>query len=488
MAARARTRLTGPGLGVEGRACRGQAIGCGHEARVREIRDSTTYLLGRASTPGVAETRQFLTRNGVPFQWVDVDGDPLVQLLKGRAELEDRRYPMALFADGSILEGPERFMLTRYVHHTPTGTTPPVPPEDERAHAETAVFKQQLAERVGLPTRPTRETYDVVIVGAGPAGLTAALNGASEGLSTIVVEAMAPGGQAGTSARIENYPGFAQGVSGAELAASIHAQASRLGAEILIGAELVTAAPTDRGTFRIELTCGSVIEVQTGVVATGVDYRRLEAPGVEKFVGAGIHYGSAPGEAVRLRGRDVMIIGGGNSAGQAALHVADYAEAVTVVVRGANLERGMSNYLVERIDRHPRITVRTSSQVAEVRGDSHLRSVILRSEGNDVTDELAADAMFLLIGARPITIGLEGWIRRDEHGFLLTGQDVLADAPRESWWKLSRDPYPLESSQPGVFVAGDLRHGSIKRVASAVGEGAMAASLIHRYLALERGP
>ena len=190
------------------------------------MRDSTTYLLGRASTPGVAETRQFLTRNGVPFQWVDVDGDPLVQLLKGRAELEDRRYPMALFADGSILEGPERFMLTRYVHHTPTGTTPPVPPEDERAHAETARFKQQLAERVGLPTRPTRDTYDVVIVGAGPAGLTAALNGSSEGLRTIVVEAIAPGGQAGTSARIENYPGFAQGVSGAELAASIYAQAS----------------------------------------------------------------------------------------------------------------------------------------------------------------------------------------------------------------------------------------------------------------------
>jgi thioredoxin reductase (NADPH) len=448
--------------------------------------DSTIYLLGRASTPGVPETRQFLTRNGVPFQWVDVDSDPLVELLRGRAELEDRRYPLALFADGSILEGPERFMLTRYVSHTPTGASPPVPPEDERAYAETARFKQQLAERVGLPTRPTRGMYDVVVVGAGPAGLTAALYCASEGLSTIVVEAMAPGGQAGTSAHIENYPGFAQGVSGAELAASIHAQASRLGAEILIGAELVTSAPTDQGTFRIEVTCGSVIEVNTGVVATGVDYRRLEAPGVEKFVGAGIQYGSAPGEAVRLQGRDVVIVGGGNSAGQAALHMAEYARAVTVVVRGPDLHRGMSTYLVERINQHPRITVRTSSQVAEAHGDSHLRSVILRSEGHDKPEELAADAMFLLIGARPITIGLEGWLRRDEHGFLLTGQDVVADA-RDSWWKLSRDPYPLESSQPGVFVAGDLRHGSVKRVASAVGEGAMAASLIHRYLALERG-
>ncbi len=444
---------------------------------------SSTYLLGRASTPGVPETRQFLTRNGVPFQWVDVDSDPLVELLRGRAELEGRRYPLALFADGSILEGPERFMLTRYVSHTPSADPPPVPPEDERAYAETARFKQQLAERVGLPTRPTTQMYDVLVVGAGPAGLTTALYCASEGVSTIVVEAIAPGGQAGTSARIENYPGFPQGISGAELAASIHAQASRLGAEILVGAELITSGPTDHGTFRVELTCGSVLEVQTGVVATGVEYRRLEAPGVREFVGAGIHYGSAPGEAVRLQGRDVVIVGGGNSAGQAALHMAEHARAVTVVVRGADLHRGMSNYLIERINQHPRITVRTSSQVAEARGDSHLRSVILRSEGRDDTEEIAADAMFLLIGARPITVGLEGWLRRDEHGFLLTGQDVVADAPRETWWKLSRDPHPLESSQPGVFVAGDLRHGSIKRVASAVGEGAMAASLIHRYLA-----
>jgi thioredoxin reductase (NADPH) len=444
---------------------------------------SSTYLLGCASTPGVPETRQFLTRNGVPFQWVDVDNDPLVELLGGRAKLGGRRYPLALFADGSILEGPERFMLTRYVSHTPRADSPPVPAEDERAYAETARFKQQLAERVGLPTRPSRPMYDVVVVGAGPAGLTTALYCASEGVSTIVVEAIAPGGQAGTSARIENYPGFPQGVSGAELAASIHAQASRLGAEILVGAELITSGPTDHGTFTVELTCGSVVEVNAGVVATGVDYRRLEAPGVREFVGAGIHYGSSPGEAVRLQDRDVVIVGGGNSAAQAALHMAEHARAVTVVVRGADLHRGMSNYLIERIHQHPRVTVRTSCQIAEARGDSHLRSVLIRGEGSDETEELAADAVFLLIGARPITIGLEGWLRRDEHGFLLTGQDVVAGASRESWWKLSRDPYPLESSQPGVFVAGDLRHGSIKRVASAVGEGAMAASLIHRYLA-----
>ncbi len=449
------------------------------------MRHSTTYLLGRATTPGAAEIRQFLSRNGVPFQWVDVEHDPLVGLLQGVPHLEDRRYPLALFSDGSTLEGPERFMRTRYVRATPTGAPSPVPPEDERAYAETAAFKQQLAERVGLPTRPARESYDVVVVGAGPAGLTAALYGASEGHSTLVVEAIAPGGQAGTSARIENYPGFPDGVSGAELAESIYAQAVRLGAEVLIGAELLTAAPTDHGTFQVELTGGSVIEGRSSVAATGVHYRRLEAPGVDEFLGAGVHYGSAPGEAVRLKGSDVVVVGGGNSAGQAALHLADHARTVTVVIRAPSLDRGMSTYLVERIARNPRIAVRTSSQVAEVRGDSSMRSATLRS-GDERTEELAADAMFLLIGAQPVTAGVEGWLRRDSHGFLLTGQDVVADGSREAWWRLDRDPYPLESSQPGVFVAGDLRHGSIKRVASAVGEGAMAISLIRQYLALGR--
>jgi thioredoxin reductase (NADPH) len=450
------------------------------------VRDSTTYLIGRASTPGVLETRQFLARNGVPFQWVDIDSDPLVGLLKGRAQLEGRRYPMALFEDGSTLEAPERFMPNRYVRHMAAGSAPPVTQADEQAYAETARFKQKLAERVGLPTRPSAESYDVAVVGAGPAGLTTALYCASEGLSTIVIEAISPGGQAGTSARIENYPGFAQGISGAELASSIHAQASRLGAEILIGAELVTAAPTDRGTFQIELTCGSQVKVRTGVAATGVDYRRHDAPGVEKFVGAGIHYGSAPGEALRLQDCDVVIVGGGNSAGQAALHMADHAKAVTVVIRGPRLARGMSNYLVERIEQHPRIAVRTSCQIAEARGDSTLRSVTLRTEGHNDTEDLPADAMFLLIGALPFTLGMEGWLSRDEHGFLLTGQDITAGG-RDTGWNLNRAPYPLESSQPGVFVAGDLRHGSTKRVASAVGEGALAASLIHRYLALNNG-
>ena len=238
--------------------------------------------------------------------------------------------------------------------------------------------------------------------------------------------------------------------------------------------------------MRIELTGGSIIEARTGIAATGVHYRQLETPGVEKFVGAGVYYGSAPGEAVRLHGRDVVIVGGGNSAGQAALHMAEHARAVTVVCRSPDLRRGRSNYLVERIDDHPRIAVRTSFHIAEVQGDSHLQSVILQERGRR-PDRGSWPPMRCSCSsaANRSPQASKEWLKRDSHGFLLTGQDVMADAPRDPWWRLSREPYPLESSQPGVFVAGDLRHGSIKRVASAVGEGAMAVSLIHQYLALD---
>lgn len=449
-------------------------------------RKGTTYLLGHASTPGASETRTFLSRNGIPFQWVDIDSDPLIGLLGGLDRLAAKRYPLVVFDDGSTLEGPSRFMPRRYVRATPEGKPSPISPEDDAAYAESARFKHQLADRVGLPTRPRNDAYDTIIVGAGPAGLTAALYGASEGLTTLVIEALAPGGQAGTSARIENYPGFPNGISGAELAGSILAQARRLGAEILIGAELVNARPTERGTMSMELTGGDVITARTGIAATGVQYRRLEAPGVERLIGAGVHYGSAPGEATRLKGGNVVIVGGGNSAGQAALHLAEHAHHVSIVIRASSLERGMSAYLVERIEQHPRIGVRCSSHVDEARGDAYLTSVVIHDDALDALEELPAAAMFVLIGAQPVTAGVEGWLRRDGHGFLLTGQDVVADGARGDWWKLARDPYPLESSQPGVFVAGDLRHGSIKRVASAVGEGAMAITLINQYLSLPK--
>ena len=443
------------------------------------------YLLGRAATPGAAEMRQFLSRNGVAFRWVDVDDDPLARVLAADRALSDVRFPCALFEDGSMLEGPAQFMRTRYVPATRHGAESGLSAEEQQAYRETKLYKHELATRAGLPTRPQHELYDVAILGAGPAGLTAALYAASEGLRTLVVEAVAPGGQAGTSARIENYPGFPDGISGAELAASIHAQALRLGAEILVGVELLRAMPGDGARFAIELTGGETVQARAAVAANGVHYRRLEAPGVDGLIGAGVHYGSSPAEAALCRNCDVVVVGGANAAGQAALSLADVARSVTVVCRSDSLDRRMSRYLVDRIEAHERIEVRNRAEVVEARGDERLASVVIRDDelGDEV--EAGADALFVMIGARPTTAGVEGWLRRDDHGFLVTGPDLFAEG--QPAWPLERPPLFLESSQPGLFVAGDVRHGSIKRVASAVGEGAMAVALIHQHLrALER--
>jgi thioredoxin reductase (NADPH) len=301
-------------------------------------------------------------------------------------------------------------------------------------------------------------------------------------LRTLVVEAIAPGGQAGTSARIENYPGFPEGISGAELAASTHEQALCFGAEVLVGAELVTAAPAKDGTVEVTLTGGATVRSRSGITATGVDYRRLDAPGVDELVGAGVHYGSAPSEALSCRDRDVIVVGGADSAGQAALHLAQYARHVTVVCRAESLAQRMSRYLVDRIESHDRIEVRSRSDILAARGDRTLETVVIGDTNRGEELERRADAMFVLIGAEPITPGVEGWLRRDEHGFLMTGPDLLTDGARSRWWPLERDPFFLEASHPGIFIAGDVRHGSIKRVASAVGEGAMAVALVHRYL------
>jgi len=442
-----------------------------------------TYLLGRAATPGAAETRRFLARNGVPFQWVDLDDDPLARLLGGDGALAGHRLPCVLFADGSVLEGPERFMRTRFVRGTGDGAATEVSAADQRAYLETARFTTELAARVGLPTRPEHELYDVAILGAGPAGLTAALYAASEGLRTLVVEALAPGGQAGTSARIENYPGFPNGISGAELAESTYAQARRLGAEVLVGVELVTAGPGGDRTLAMELTSGAAIRARAGVAANGAHYRRLEAPGVDRLIGAGVHYGSSPREAELCRGQDVVVVGGANSAGQAALHLADVARRVTIVCRSTSLDEGMSRYLVERIESHPSVAVRARSEVVEARGERQLESVLLRDGETGEETEVGADALFVFIGAQPMTSGVAGWLERDEHGFLVAGPDLARNG--NGRWPLDREPLLLESSQPGLFVAGDIRHGSIKRVASAVGEGAMATALVHRYLSGE---
>jgi thioredoxin reductase (NADPH) len=441
------------------------------------------YLVGRATTPGAAETRQFLSRNGVAFRWVDLDDDPLVRHLVGDDAVDGLRLPFVLFPDGSILEGPTRFMRGRFVPAPQYRALPSVPAEDQDAYLETKVFKHEVATRVGLPTRPRHEQYDVAILGAGPAGLTAALYAATEGLRTLVVEALAPGGQAGTSARIENYPGFPNGVSGAELASSVHAQAGRLGAEILVGTELVRAMPGEAGTLAFELTGGRTVVARVAIAANGIHYRRLEAPGVDDLIGAGVHYGSSPSEAALCRNCDVVVVGGANSAGQAALQLADVARSVTIVCRAVSLEKSMSRYLVDRIDAHDRIVVRRAAEVVEARGGERLGSVVIRDEERGEDLDVAADALFVMIGGRPLTAGVEGWLRRDDHGFLVTGADLASGGGGEPAWPLARPPLFLETSQPGLFAAGDVRHGSIKRVASAVGEGAMAVALVHRFLA-----
>jgi len=331
---------------------------------------------------------------------------------------------------------------------------------------------------------PSDDLYDVVIVGAGPAGLTAAVYASSEGLRTLVCERHAPGGQAGTSSRIENYPGFPEGVGGAELAAGTYRQARRLGAEFLIGVEIESAHPESDQTIDLTLTSGARLRGRSGVLATGVAYRELNAPGVAQFVGRGVHYGSATEAAARYEGSHVVVVGGANSAGQAALHLAAHARRVTVVVRGETLARGMSRYLVDRIEAHERIDVRTRTHVTRVEGGDWLEQVT--ATGPDGEESLDARGTFVLIGGEPLTAGVNDWLRCDAGGYLMTGPELYAEADR-SWWPLTRDPLFLESSQPGLFVAGDVRHGSIKRVASAVGEGATSIALVHSYLAAMDG-
>ena len=292
---------------------------------------------------------------------------------------------------------------------------------------------------------------------------------------------MAPGGQAGTSARIENYPGFPQGVSGAELTSGAHQQALRFGAEILVGVEIIRADPKPDGSFELILSGGGSLRGRSGVIATGVAYRRLDAPGVEELIGCGVSYGSAPAEAPGHRDQDVVLVGGANSAGQAALHLAAYARSVTMIIRADSLEMGMSRYLVDRVTAHPNITVLTRTRVIAAGGQPRLETVTVADrDGHE--RELRADAMYVLIGGQPLTAGVEGWLRRDE-AWLPDDRRRSSPGQPDGVVAAARDPLPLESSQPGLFVAGDARHGSIKRVASAVGEGAMAIALLHTYLA-----
>jgi thioredoxin reductase (NADPH) len=399
-------------------------------------------VIGHRFSKDSHDLRDFLARNRVPGRFLDVERDGEARELLTIAGVEADRLPVALLEDGSVLERPTVL---------------------------------ELAERLGVAGQPAQEHYDLVIVGGGPAGLAAAVYGASEGLRTVMVEREAPGGQAGQSSRIENYLGFPSGLSGSDLAHRATTQARRLGAELLTVQDVVALHVEGAGRL-VELSGGGSLSATCVLVASGIAYRQLDAPGFAGLTGAGVYYGAALTEARSCADQHVVIIGGANSAGQAAVYFSGYADRVTMLVRGPSLERSMSHYLIQQIAELPKIDVRTESEAVEAEGeDGHLRRLrVLGPGGEEVLD---VDACFVFIGAAPRTDWLEGVVARDERGFILAGLDARADG-----WPLKRDPYLLETSVPGVFVAGDVRARSIKRVASAVGEGSMAVSLVHQYL------
>jgi thioredoxin reductase (NADPH) len=400
-------------------------------------------VIGHRFSRNSHDLRDFLARNHVPARWLDAERDGEARQLLKVAGVDDDRLPVALLEDGTVLEQPTVL---------------------------------ELAERLGVVGQPASEHYDLVIVGGGPAGLAAAVYGASEGLKTIMVEREAPGGQAGQSSRIENYLGFPAGLSGSDLARRATDQARRLGAELLTLQDAV--ALRVRGAGRVvELSDGGELSASSVLIASGVSYRQLEAPGFAELTGQGIYYGAALIEARSCKDQHAFVVGGANSAGQAAVFFSSYAERVTMLVRGDSLTKSMSHYLIEQIEKLPNVEVRTGAQAVAAEGDGQLRA--LRIRGRDGTETVeAADACFVFIGAVPHTDWLAGVVARDERGFILAGPDAKADG-----WPLTRDPFPLETTVPGVLVAGDVRARSIKRVASAVGEGSMAVALVHQYLA-----
>jgi thioredoxin reductase (NADPH) len=401
-------------------------------------------LIGDRWSASSHALREFLTRNLVPYRWMDVEADPQAQALLGLARADAGQLPVVLLDDGELLVQPDL----------------PV-----------------LAERIGLRTRAQRDAYDLVVVGAGPAGLAAGVYGASEGLSTLVLECSAPGGQAGTTSKIENYLGFPVGLSGADLTLRAREQAIRFGVEILTPSQVVGLRREDPYTV-VKVADGNEVSAGALVVASGVDYRTLDVPGAADLTGIGVYYGAGRAEAVDHANGHIFIVGGGNSAGQAAVFLSQWAASVTVLVRTDDLTSTMSQYLIDRIDASDKIRVEPRTEVAGVLGSRRVEGLRLRHETEE--REVAADALFVFVGQAPRTAWLEGVVRRDDHGFVLTGAD-LGNPPPD--WPLDVPPLPLETSVPGVFAAGDVRHGSVKRIASSVGEGAMAVRFVHERLA-----
>jgi len=408
-------------------------------------------VLGHRWSPRSYALRDFLGRNQVPYRWLDAetaDRDKEVHEALEVADRDSLKLPAAIFLDNTGLSDPST---------------------------------AELAAKLGLRTSATTSFYDLLIVGGGPAGLAAGVYGASEGLTTVMIEREAPGGQAGMSSRIENYLGFPSGLSGSELTRRAVTQARRFGVEILAPQEAV-GLRVDAGSKFVKLADGVEIGAKSLLIATGVAYRKLDVPGLERLQGAGVYYGAAMTEAASCKDEDVFIVGGANSAGQAAMYFANYARRVVMLVRGSSLASGMSQYLVEQIRQTPNIHVELNSQVTEAFGTERLEAISIYCSTSGETQKVAAVSLFIFIGAAPQTEWLHGAVERDERGFILTGADLIRAGKPPRTWSIEREPWLLEASVPGIFVAGDVRFRSIKRVASGVGEGANAVQFVHQYL------
>ncbi len=392
--------------------------------------------------------KEFLARCQIPYQWLDIEKDQEARALVESIADERPKLPVLFFPDGSTLVAPD------------LGT---------------------LAAKVGMSTQAKQPFYDLIIIGAGPAGLAGAVYGASEGLKTIVIEREAAGGQAGTSSRIENYLGFPQGISGADLARRATAQAQRLGAEMLT-AQQVTGVRVEDPYRIVTLSDGTELSCHALLISTGVEVRKLEVPGIDPLVGGSVYYGAAASEAAYYKDKQVYVVGGANSAGQGAMYLSRFAKEVGILFRRDTLQHSMSQYLINQIDSTENINVMLNTEVVGVEGGEHLETIMIKNNKTGAIETVAADAIFIFIGAVPGTAFLGELIERDEAGFIYTGQDLIRNGRRPANWKPKRDPFLLETSVPGIFAAGDVRHGVIRRVASAVGQGAVAVSLIHKYL------
>lgn len=412
------------------------------------LQDGGIYVAGTLRSGKCHDVKDFLSRNRIPFKWLDIEDDPEARAMVEAQTNGNGRLPVVFFPDGSVLVEPE---------------------------------KRTLAEKVGLQTQASRLSYDLIIVGAGPAGLGAAIQGSSEGLRTLIIEREATGGQAGTSSWIENYLGFPRGLTGADLAERATDQAKRLGVEILTAQEVIKVRAED--PYHI-VTLGDETELKCKalIIATGVTVRELDLPGIQTVTGAGVYYGAALVEAAHYKGEHVYVVGGANSAGQGALFFSRYASKVTMLVRCSNLEKEMSQYLIDQINNTPNIEVKTNTELVGVKGTNCLEAIQIKDGLSGEECSMQTPAITIFVGAVAHTEFLEGVLERDRTGFIVTGSDLIQDGKPPRNWPLKRDPYPLETSMPGIFAVGDVRQGAIRRVASAVGDGAVVVSSVYQYL------